>query len=458
MDNILNKFLAKLLQSQTIFNSKHSVFVCGLLSIGLYFYLSLQSRDFADASFNDLAVVVFPCAFLSFFAWYHLHLDSTNAKQNKANTGKEVLYLIILFAIIFRLIGFMTFPVLEDDFYRYLWDGYVFVEYGNPYLAAPSSYFSSDLVSDNFQDILSSINYPDIATVYGPLCQWVFALAYVIAPGELWPLKIILLICDLILLFTVYKLMQAFSVKIHYLILLAWSPLVITQFVVAMHPDIIAVMFVFLALLAFQKNSNYIACLCLALAVAAKIFAVILVPILLGFYWRRWLVFALICVVIAVPFGLVQAWFPEGLKAMAQQWYFNAPLYELFSIMDFSQLKMLLLLSFSVIYCLGWYKQWWHKANTVLRGDLIFAAFFLVLPALNSWYFIFLIPFGVFYATRTLWLASVMIFLSYIFIQENNYQYAGLIYIFEFGLLSITLLFDITNQKSATISKPKLRH
>ncbi|MGD8779206.1 MAG: hypothetical protein PVH88_09635 [Ignavibacteria bacterium] len=53
--------------------------------------------------------------------------------QNK----KKWLPAIIIFGLVVRIILTPTFPVLEDDFYRYLWDGAVTANGINPYEHAP---------------------------------------------------------------------------------------------------------------------------------------------------------------------------------------------------------------------------------------------------------------------------------------------------------------------------------
>jgi len=434
--------LANLLHKQKIFTAKHTVILCGLVSVLFYLYLAQHSQEFGQASFNNLISCVFPCALLSFFAWYHLHIT----QESHALSSKELCFYIIVFAVLFRAIGFFIFPILEDDFYRYLWDGYILNEQGSPYVNAPSAYFGLDSVPENFELILDGINYPEIATVYGPFCQWIFGLAYLIAPGQLWVLKLLVLIAELILLVTVIVLMRTQSIKWYYLLLYAWSPLLIIQFVVSAHPDVFAVMFIFIALLARQGRYFLLMAGSLALAVASKVFAIIIVPILLGFHWKRWLVFIFTAIAVSWPLGLLEAWIPEGLKAMAQHWYFNAPIYHLFSSLDFTLVKISLLLGFSLFYLWGWYAKWWLRENTLVRGDIIFGLFLLVLPALNTWYLIFILPFGVFYASRTLWAASVLIFLSYVFIENEILINSGWVLAAEFVTLLLILLLDFKSK------------
>lgn len=86
-----------------------------------------------------------------------------------AFSGKEGITAsrITFWALCFRLIGFLGEPLWEDDFFRYLWDGYRFYETGSPYGIAPSQFFSDSSISDQFRQILARINYPNVPTIYG---------------------------------------------------------------------------------------------------------------------------------------------------------------------------------------------------------------------------------------------------------------------------------------------------
>ena len=141
--------------------------VGGSICLLAYGYLAYRSSAYGAASLFDmfLACGIGGAVSLALWCW-------SGKRQVELSVG-----LVVLFAVAFRAIGVASFPVLEDDFYRYLWDGYRLVEFGNPYGIAPAEFFDADL-SDRYTDLLDAINYPEVATVYGPTSQWVFALGY----------------------------------------------------------------------------------------------------------------------------------------------------------------------------------------------------------------------------------------------------------------------------------------
>ena len=173
-----------------------SVIAAGALSVLAYGYLSVNSQHYGDANLIQMMSVCGISMFLCTLVWWHHYRQNIEIS----------IPLLLGFAVVFRVIGLFSFPLLEDDIYRYLWDGRQTVETGNPYLFPPSDYFDSDNISDRFEDILNGINYPNIATVYGPLCQWIFALSYLIAPGEIWPLQLIFALADMAIILALLKL------------------------------------------------------------------------------------------------------------------------------------------------------------------------------------------------------------------------------------------------------------
>jgi len=71
---------------------------------------------------------------------------------------------------------------------------------GDPYSLPPSAFFSSDQLPESVEELLSQINFPDIATVYGPVTQWIFAAAWTISPGNIWPFQLLAGLTDILVL------------------------------------------------------------------------------------------------------------------------------------------------------------------------------------------------------------------------------------------------------------------
>lgn len=370
----------------------------GFISAIAYCYLAVQSQAYGKADLFDLYLT--SCVVCIIIAWIYCNF------KNKPIS----LTVIFFWAVLFRIIGIMGFPVLEDDFFRYLWDGYQFVTTGSPYTHPPIYYFANNNIHDSFEVILDGINYPHINTVYGPLNQWLFALAYLISPGEIWPLQLILSLFDLLLIYILSRVAEA-----KYILLYAWNPLTIKEIAFTAHPDIMGIFFIMAAVILFRKYI-YLTAICCALAVSSKIFAIIIVPLLLSFHWRAWGLFLFSIALTCLPFINDFGRMAEGLTSMAELWLFNAPIYYLLlNFISTNTAKILMLLLFTgcwIIYA----TYYLNSASRVRipRGDILFGIFLLCIPVLNPWYLLWLLPFAVIYPTFSAWVSSIAILLAYV--------------------------------------------
>ena len=165
-------------------------------------------------------------------------------------------------------------------------------------------------------------------------------MAYWIAPGEVWPLQVLYGAIDFALILLLLRI-----AKPHFVLLYAWSPLIIKEFAITAHPDVLGAFFIILSFIIYSKNTKNTWLwlpICLALATGVKIFALLVVPLFLRFHWRSWCVWLTSLLVIAIPFTVVNGnktffeqihsiWFPDALQVMSNNWIFNAPLYYLTS-------------------------------------------------------------------------------------------------------------------------------
>lgn len=414
--------------------------IAGTLSSLAYAYLAFHSQEYAQATLSQLLLVSGFCAAMCL--WIYTYYSHKGVKISWP--------LVFGFAVIYRVIGLLAFPILEDDIFRYMWDGRMTIENGTPYGLIPADFFDADF-NARFEDILGLINYPYIATVYGPVCQWVFAAAYAIAPGEVWPLQLVFALADIIIILALSRLTKPLMVLLY-----AWSPLMIKEFAFTAHPDVLGAMFLVLAYMAYRKEAFVWVGALLALATGVKVFAIVMVPFLLGWQWRGWLVFLLVAIGVSIPFGISDAWIPAGLKAMGDNWLFNAPVYSaLLPWVAITTIKLVLFSLFLIgggLYGLFAMQQWWlnKKPMIEIRADLLFAGLFICLPALNAWYMVWLLPFAALrpslQSSLWAWVASISIMLAYasgINLERSNlgpYEHYIWLLLVEFGLIAIAVI------------------
>ncbi|NKB75505.1 MAG: hypothetical protein GKR96_00325 [Gammaproteobacteria bacterium] len=411
------------------------------------FYLALQFLSNEDSGINVVFFlqIHWLIALAIFGYWFYLH------KTNQTLS----LFCLILWAMIFRVIGVFGSPILEDDFFRYLTDGCVFIEHGTPYGIAPQTLFATNQLSAECQDILTWVNHPDIPTIYGPVLQYLFALGSWISPANITVLQIIFSLFDMGLILCLLRLSNTNNVMLY-----AWCPLVIKEITFTAHPDIVGVFFVFVALVSLRSRHFFLTALFSGLALAAKVFAVIVVPFLIfGLGVKYWLITVLVFALLYLPFLLHHQTDLFVLSSFAQSWTFNASI--------FSIAKLFLSDSNSRLVCLGifatlWtgYLYWFHRRitrqtgsmesthNTVFRGDWLFGVFFALSPVFNPWYLIWLLPFAVIHPSYWTWTIATTASLSYLTglnMAHSNlqaYEVAHWATLLEYGLIIFAFTLD----------------
>ena len=183
--------------------------------------------------------------------------------------------LIFLLAASVRGVAALASPLLEDDHYRYLWDGLRTATALDPYRLEPAEFFDRIDLAPLWQPILSGINNPELPTLYGPMLQGLFAMAYLVAPAELWPLKLFNTLADLGLMFLLWRL----GVSRRSLGIYALHPLALKEGIGSAHPDAWVVLFLLLALYAKRRAAAWAVGLALGAAVAVKVSAMLVVPL-----------------------------------------------------------------------------------------------------------------------------------------------------------------------------------
>jgi hypothetical protein len=357
--------------------------LCGVVSVLAYGWLAWASHQ-PPVPLAGLFVVIT-------VAWGALGIVMLRSLM----AGEPIpLARVLAWGLVFRAIGLLALPILEDDFYRYLWDGRSSALTGNPYRDAPMSHFADSSIPGTFQRVLDRINNPHIPSIYPPMCQLVFVAGYWLAPGELLPLKLAFVAADLATLVLLWRLVPPGGVLLY-----AWCPLLIQETAFSGHPDSLGVFFMVAALFAGACGRQGIGAVVVALAVASKLFAVFILPfLLLGMRLRHLALFSVILGLAYLPFALPGASNESaGLFTFVASWEFNSTLYALVAAAAGPAIAKCIggLTVALSIACLLWQENSRRSAlsGAVPRGDLIFGVLFLVSPVVNPWYLLWLLPF-----------------------------------------------------------------
>ena len=363
---------------------------------------------------------------------------------------------IILWAVIFRLIALGAIPIYEDDFYRFLLDGWVFANRGSPYDLAPLELFSNPDLPLFIHDILDQVNYPHVPTIYGPTLEYVFLLGYLTAPGNLLALKACCFTADLVLLGLIAKFF-----KPRHLLFYAWCPLLIVEITFNAHPDIIGALFLFAGYIAFSRHRGVQSMIYCGLAVAAKPFALLAAPF---FAWRAGLrglaILAFTLFVLYIPFivqGSTAEW--NGLRFFLNYWEFNSAFFAIFQLFLSPGTAKILGLSLFTLAFGFLFLKWIKKETTDPPLPILIGLFFLFSPVINPWYLVWLVPFVAIKPHCWSVTALGLVSLSYttgINLGDStlgDFNHPGWLRPLEFGAIALAIIFDIilaVNRKRQT--------
>lgn len=351
---------------------------------------------------------------------------------------------ILTLALFLRLIALFAQPILEDDQYRYLWDGYRFSVSGTPYGDAPASFFGDELVPPAFQNILNFINYPDIPTIYGPMLQWLFRFAYFLSPGNVSVLQELNVLIDSVIILLLW---QA-GAKQKYLLLYAISPLVLKESIITTHPDGLMTLLALSGLLWARRF--WISGGLLGLAIASKISAIIFLPFLLQRGGGRALCMAIAVLIgIYLPFIIMPGSDMTALFNFAQNWRFNPLLYLVIEKIFSANWTRAVTAACLIFFLFGIYWQdILDSAKRVAPADLALGALLLLSPVVNPWYLLWILPFSVLRPTRSVWVASFVLLLSYwngtnsTYFVNQQFEIPSWISFIEILFLSVAIFKD----------------
>ncbi len=327
-------------------------------------------------------------------------------------------------AIAISLIGLFSAPLLEDDHFRYLWDGYMTATTGNPYLHPPSFFFGAVNLPAGFDAVLNGVNYPTVKTIYGPLLQLIFAGSYWVAPAQLWPINVILGVA----LISIVILLARQGVHPKWLLVLCIHPLLLKESVISGHPDLLIGAFVVGAIGLWQRQCYRYAVVLVCCAAAIKINIAVLLPLFC--LNQRGRINASACVVAVGTLGLfhLPLVLPQGLDSLsglatfARHWVFNPLLYRGLSLLLSDQTARtvslaLLLVTIAIVLALQRNKLSIYGATLT-----VLIAMILLAPAANPWYWLWLLPLATLFGYSAVVAASITSLLAYIhFLSLNSF-------------------------------------
>jgi rSAM/selenodomain-associated transferase 2/rSAM/selenodomain-associated transferase 1 len=257
-------------------------------------------------------------------------------RHSKSSRG--LLALIIVAGLAMRAVCFTEPARHETDFYRYMWEGALTANGHNPYSVRPKDAPHDDdlaALTEAGRPVLEHVTHSYLTSIYPPVAQAVFALAYRIAPFNANALRAVFLGFDVAVLAMLVLVLRRLGKPLHQAAFYWWNPIVVKEFYIAAHMDAVVIAFAFSAVVAVLWHWRRSGMMLLGVAMGAKLWPVVLAPILLrrqARSWRQWVAGALLLGATAtvVLWPLLVSWQrgeQSGLYAYARQWRSNAGLF-----------------------------------------------------------------------------------------------------------------------------------
>jgi hypothetical protein len=192
----------------------------------------------------------------------------------------QAIWLVLGFALLFRVTVLIGPPYESEDVYRYLWDARVASLGVSPYKYSPDA---PEL--EKFRDgrIYPMINSKPYVTAYPPASQILFRLSYALFGANVTAMKAIFSLFEFLSLLIAWRLLILWNRNIQPLFLMAWHPFFIFEFSSSGHSDSVMMFLMLVSVYLLAKGREAWAMVSYGGAVLAKLHPALWFPL----YARR---------------------------------------------------------------------------------------------------------------------------------------------------------------------------
>jgi alpha-1,6-mannosyltransferase len=193
------------------------------------------------------------------------------------NRDKKAVWLLLGFALVFRITALVSPPYQSEDVYRYIWNARVASMGINPYYYAPNAPELAHLRDDVLYPKIISQPY---ITAYPPLSQALFRLSYHFFGVNVIAMKAMFSLFEFMTLLMALRLIRLWNGTIQSLALMAWNPFFIFEFSHSGHSDSAMMFFILLCIYLLSIEKKTWAIVSYAGAVLAKLHPALWFPLI----------------------------------------------------------------------------------------------------------------------------------------------------------------------------------
>ncbi|MDX1314530.1 MAG: mannosyltransferase [Eudoraea sp.] len=380
--------------------------------------------------------------------------------------------LLLAAGLLFRVIFLWAEPNLSQDFYRFIWDGQLWLQGINPYLFTPDELIAAgstqipnaELLHEGM-GALSARHYSN----YPPLNQLFFALAAFWGGksimGTVIATRLVLIFADIGIFYFGKKLLLILNRSPHLIFWYFLNPLVIIELTGNLHYEGLMLFFFIWAMYLLAINRWIAAALLLGASISVKLIPLLFLPLFLrNIGWLKSIAFyALVFLTIGItliPFYTAE--FFTNYTATLRLWFsnfeFNASIFNLtktigaqFDIRSWELIKIYgkitPLITIATVLLLSFFRK---KSLSILLENMLFAVcvYFFLSSAVHPWYIIFPLILSLFTDYRFPILWSAVVILSYSAYMQPEIKESMLLLSIEYILVFGFLGYEFFRQKS----------
>jgi alpha-1,6-mannosyltransferase len=456
-------------------NPTARLILSGSLLAGLAILLAVVSPQFApDYPLVERPILLLVSLLLGMGLIYLWALRGAYAPWQ----GKTHLLLVVVFGLAMRLPLLGSTPILEDDYHRYLWDGAVTASGENPFAYSPQEVMEGKSKNQEIPAVLTrlaiegeqtiqAINHPTIRTIYPPVAQAAFALAYHMKPWSLFAWRLLLLGFDMLTLFLLYLLIKRLHLPMIGLLLYWWNPLLLKEIYNSAHMDILLVPFVLGAVWTALNRRWIFTSMLIALSVGLKVWPVLLLPVLFRpvlkkpkYLLSSAAVFVLLLAFMFLPIHITGLDSSSGFTVYSGTWeindaFFMALLWLIRSVSSgdgFFATRIIVMGILSMLLFMLCQKPMRDEKELIKRALWVVAALFLLSPAQFPWYYVWVLPWLALAPRVSLLLLSLLLPLYYMrfYCKAHELTYVFDHYLVWLEYVPVWILLGIEGYKQGT--------
>lgn len=205
-------------------------------------------------------------------------------------------WILFVFGIVFRMVFLLAIPNLSQDFYRFIWDGRLFLQGINPYLFTPEMYENGLLPNINVHQAkeliagMGALNASHFSN-YPPVNQLFFSIAALFSKnsilGSVIVLRIIMILADVGIFYFGRKLLKSLNLNPHTIFWYFINPFIIIELTGNLHFEAVMLFFLLWALYLFSKGRWIWAAVLIGISVSVKLLPLLFLPLFFNYFLKN---------------------------------------------------------------------------------------------------------------------------------------------------------------------------